>query len=161
MPSRNITDDLDARSPEYAAFERFVTLTARKRVLADELADIEAALKALEPQLLAYLGEGGYEKIRIAGYTVFPFRETWVYPKDGVTREDVCRALKQYGLGHYVSEGYNTRSISKYVADLEKSRDKLADQDAGLSAILPPEQSELVNVIEVRTAYRVHTRRIF
>lgn len=156
---KQAADNLPASSPEYAAFSQWVTLTTRKKALADETADVEAALKALEPQLLAYLGEGGYDKVRVAGYTIFPFRETWVYPRDGISRSEVCQALKQHGLGHYVSEQYNTRSISKYVADLERDHDRLADQDGGLLDILPPEQSELSRVIEVRTSYRVHSRR--
>src|SRR5579864_2465512 len=99
MPNaRYVADDIDAGRPEYTAFERYVTLVARKRALSDELTDVEAALKALEPQLLAYLGESGFERVRLAGYTISPHREPWVKPKLGFTRHDVCRALKECGL---------------------------------------------------------------
>jgi hypothetical protein len=157
MPNqRSLADDLDAASPEYTAFNRFVTLTARKRALADELADVEAAIKGLEPQLLSYLGEGGYEKVRVGGYTISPHREPWVYPKQGFSRDDVCQALKRCGMAHYVIEQYNTRSLTKFVRDLEKNHGMLAEQDGALSLMLPP---ELVGVLEIKAAYRVQALR--
>jgi hypothetical protein len=148
-------DDLNVASPEYAAFERFATLTARKRALQDELADVEAGLKGLEPQLLAYLGEGGYEMVRLGGYTISPHREPWVYPKQGRTRSDVCDALKSCGLQQYVMEQFNTRSLTKYIRDLEREHDTLADS-GGLDLVLPV---ELVRVIEIKPAYRIQALR--
>jgi hypothetical protein len=157
MPNtRHAADDLDASTPEYLAFERYVTLVARKRVLADELTDVEAAIKALEPQLLAHLGENGYEMVRLAGYTISPHREPWVYPKTGRTRAEVCAALKACGLGHYVMEQFNTRSLTKYVRDLEKEHDLLADQDGAVVRLLPP---QLALVVEVKPAYRIQALR--
>src|SRR5262252_8735227 len=91
-------------SPEYEAFSAFAKLTARKRQLADELKGIETTLKAMEPQLLAYLGESGYEKVSVEGYTLSPHREPWVGPGPGQTRASVCQALKAAGLAHYVRE---------------------------------------------------------
>jgi hypothetical protein len=148
-------DSLNVASPEYAAFERFATLTARKRALQDELADVEAGLKALEPQLLSYLGESGYEMVRLGGYTISPHREPWVYPKNGHTRSDVCNALKACGMRQYVMEQYNTRSLTKYIRDLEREHDCLAE-DGGLNLILP---AGLLGVIEVKPAYRIQALR--
>jgi hypothetical protein len=157
MPNtRHAADDIDAGKPEYAAFERYVSLIARKRTLSDELTDVEAALKALEPQLLAYLGEGGYEMVRLGGYTISPHREPWVYPKFGYSRNDVCRALKECGMGHYVQEQFNTRSLTKYVRDLEKEHNVLADEDGALPLILPP---PLIAVLEIKPSYRIQAVR--
>ena len=157
MPNaRPVVDDIDAGKPEYLAFDRYVTLVARKRALADELTDVEAALKALEPRLLAYLGEGGYEMVRLAGYTISPHREPWVYPKLGHSRGDVCNALKECGLRHYVIEQFNTRSLTKYVRDLEKEHGLLIEEHASLSLLLPP---QLAAVIEVKPVYRIQAVR--
>lgn len=148
-------DDLNVASPEYAAFERFATLTARKRALADELTDVEAGLKALEPLLLTFLGESGYEMVRLGGYTISPHREPWVYPKEGRSRGDVCNALKACGMKQYVMEQYNTRSLTKYIRDLEKEHDTLAE-NGGLNLILP---AGLLAVIEVKPSYRIQALR--
>jgi hypothetical protein len=157
MPnSRHAADSLDVTRPEYLAFERYVSLVARKRVLADELEDVEAAMKALEPQLLAYLGEGGFEKVRLGGYTISPHREPWVRARFGHTRGEVCQALKDCGLGHYVNEQFNTKSLTKYVRDLEKEHGLLADQDGALARLLP---AELVAVLEVNPSFRIQALR--
>ena len=157
MPNpRHAADNIDAAKPEYAAFARYVSLVARKRALADELEDIEAAIKAMEPQLLAYLGEEGYDMVRLGGYTISPHREPWVYPKQGHTRDEICQALKSCGLGHYVMEQFNTRSLTKYVRDLEKEHGVLADQDDALARLLP---GELTAVLEVKPTYRVQALR--
>jgi hypothetical protein len=169
MPNtRHAADTLDATRPEYKAFARYVSLISRKRAVRDELDDIEAALKAMEPQLLAYLGEGpddiegapeeslGFSSVRLGGYTIYPQRDPWVKAKAGATREDVCRALKESGLGHYVTEQFNTRSLTKYVHDLEKKHNVLADQNGALARILP---AELVRVLEVKPAFRIQALR--
>lgn len=162
MNTRHTPDTLDLARPEYAAFARYVALVARKRVIKDELDDIEAGLKAMEPQLLAYMGEGtgdegeGFSSIRLGGYTIYAQRDPWVKTKLGATREDVCRALKESGLGHYVTEQFNTRSLTKYVHDLEAKHGVLADQDGALALLLP---AEVTAVLEVKPVYRIQTLR--
>ena len=161
MPNaRHAADNLDATTPEYAAFARYVSLVSQKRVLVETLEDIEAGLKALEPQLLAYLGEGlegeGFDMVRLGGYTISPHREPWVSARQGYTRSDVCRALKECGLSHYVQENFNTRSLTKYVRDLEKEHNLLAEQEGALALILP---ADLITVLEVKPSYRIQALR--
>ena len=157
MPNpRHAANTLDAASEEYIAFERYATLVSKERHLKYELEDVQAAIKAMEPQLLAYLGQGRYEMVRVAGYTISPHREPWVYPKTNFTRGDVCRALKACGMGHYVMEQFNTRSLTKYIRELEEDRGVLADMDGAGALLLPP---ELAEVIEVKPSYRIQARR--
>lgn len=140
-------------SPEYQAFVNFAELTAEKRALHERLNEIEPQLKALEPQLLAYLGEGGYEMVKVHGFTISPHREPWVYPAQGVSRQVVCAALKANGLARFVHEGFNTRSLTKYVRELEEHHRLLseADPQAALE-ILPP---GLATVLEIKPGFRL------
>ena len=81
--SAAMIDQPSANSPEYQAFVNFALLTAEKRALAERLRDLETELRALEPTLLSYLGENGYEMVRVQGFSISPHREPWVYPAKG------------------------------------------------------------------------------
>src|SRR5215475_4182359 len=104
---------LAADTPEQEAFSTYARLITRKRELEEEQNEVEAQLKTLEPQLLAFMGETGYELVRIGGYTFSPHREPWVYPQLGMSRKAVCEVLKACGLAHYVQEQFSTRSLTK------------------------------------------------
>jgi hypothetical protein len=140
---------LNDESPAFQAFTKFVRLTVRKRELADETKEVEKQLRALEPSLLSYLGEGGYEKVKVEGYTLSPHREPWVYPAEHATKDTVIAALKACGLGHYVHEDYSTRSLTKYVRDLEEAAGTIENT----LAILPV---ELASVIKIEPSFRVN-----
>jgi hypothetical protein len=140
-------------SPEYQAFRRFIRLHALKRELNAQLREIEPQLRALEPVLLGYLGENGYEMIKIDGFTLSPRREPWIYPQNGISRASVCEALKLSGLGRFVNEGYSTRSLTAYVRELEQHHALVAGSDpATLRELLPP---PLAHVLEVRPGFKL------
>jgi hypothetical protein len=165
MPNtRHAADNLDSTTPEYTAFARYVSLVSRKRLLKDELEDIEASLQSMEPQLLAYLGEGpgggeegsGFDMVRLGGYTISPYREPWVKVKPGYTRNDACEALKANDLGHYVYQQFNTKSLTAHIQQLEKDRGVLADQKGALALLLP---AGVIEVIEIKPSFRIRALR--
>jgi len=156
MSVRVAANELAAGTPQHEAFRAYASLTTEKRDLNERLSEVEQELKALEPQLLAYMGEGGYQLVKILGYTISPHREPWVYPRQGITRDTVCRALKACGLAHYVSENFNTRSLTKYVRDLEEQHQLLIDAEDAMRELLP---EELIKVIEVKPTYRIQALR--
>jgi hypothetical protein len=145
--------ELDVERPEYENFARFAELTAEKRRLQDRLNEIEPQLKALEPLLLSYLGEGGWEMVRIQGFTMSPVREPWVYPAQGVSRQVVCAALKANGLGRFVKEGFNTRTLTKYVRELEGHYHLIEEADP--QAVLTVLPAGLTGILEIRPGYRL------
>lgn len=142
-----------AASPEMEAFRKFALLTARKKQLNALLKEIEPQLKALEPILLGYFGENGYEMVKIEGFTMSPKREPWIYPIAGLTRQTVCEALKICGLGRFVKENYSTRSITAYVRELEEHHQLTAGADPDALRELLPET--LSKVLEVRPGFKV------
>jgi len=148
-----VLTNLSAETPEHEGFKAFAGLVTLKRELEDQLNEVEARIKALEPQLLAYLGEAGYEAVRVAGYTLSPHRDPWVYPQLGQSRQAVCNVLKACGLAHFVSEQYSTKSLTKYVRDLEVEHSVLGDE---VLEFLP---EGLARVIQVRPTYRIQARR--
>ena len=139
--------------PEHDSFAAYTRLLVRKRDLEEELNDIEAQLKFLEPRLLAFMGEAGYDKVRIGGFTLSPHREPWVYPALGQSRKAICQVLKACGLAHYVTEQYSTRSLTKYIRDLE------AEHQVTGNDVLPFVPAALARVIQVKPAYRLQARK--
>lgn len=146
-------DELSVERPEYETFARFAELTAEKRRLKERLNEIEPQLKAMEPQLLSYLGEEGYELVRISGFTISPVREPWVYPAKGVSRQVVCAALKANGLGRFVKEGFNTRSLTAYVRELEEHYQLTESGDPEAAINFLPEG--LAGILEIKPGYRL------
>lgn len=145
--------ELDTERPEYENFALYAQLTAEKRQLQERLKEIEPQLKAMEPMLLSYLGEEGYEMVRIQGFTISPHREPWVYPAQGVSRQVVCAALKANGLGRFVKEGFNTRSLTKYVRELEEHYKLLETGDP--QAVINFLPAGLEGILEVKPGYRL------
>jgi hypothetical protein len=135
-------------SPEYRGFRHFVQLTLEKRELAARLKEVENELRSLEPQLLQYLGEGGYQSVQLEGYRLAPYRDPWVYPAEGVTREEVCSALERAGWGHFVKPNYSTRSLTTYVRELEEHQQLVGEH----APLLP---AELTGVLVVKPSYRL------
>lgn len=150
MPSS--TEPL-ADSPEYQAFRRFARLSELKRELNAQLREIEPQLRALEPVLLGYLGQNGYQLVKIEGFTMSAKREPWVYPQNGISRASVCEALKLSGLGRFVQEGFSTRSLTKWVRELEEHHQLVTGSDpAALRELLP---GPLALVLEVKPSFRL------
>ncbi|HEX4593984.1 MAG TPA: hypothetical protein VH157_06900 [Bryobacteraceae bacterium] len=148
----------EPRSAEYRAFHEFAELTTQKRELKDELERIEKALANLEPLLLDYLGENGYESVRIGGYTIKAQRLPWVYPIEGATREMVITALKAAGLEKYVKENYSTQSLTKYISDLEEEyANELRNET--MKSVLEIVPAPLAEVIELKPAYVIHATK--
>jgi len=139
--------------PEHDSFAAYTRLITRKRDLEEELNDLEAQLKILEPQLLNFMGEAGYEMVRIGGYTLSPHREPWVYPVTGQSRKAICQVLKACGLAHYVNEQYSTKSLTKYVRDLEAEHQVSGDD------VLQFVPEALARVIQIKPAYRLQARK--
>lgn len=146
------TEPLD-ESPELKAFARFAELTATKKELNAQLLEIEPQLRALEPILLGYLGQTGYDSVKVGGFTMSPVRVPWVYPVTGITRQTVCEALKISGLGRFVKEGFNTRSLTAYVRELETAHELVSGTDPeALKQLLP---AALAEVLEVKPSFRL------
>lgn len=141
---------------EYQAFVRFLDLTLEARALRDRLNEIIPQIKALQPTLLAYLGANNLRTLAVREFDLIPHREPWIYPATGVTRQQVCDALKSSGLKRMVSENYSTQSLTKYVKDLESHHRLTVGLNGRLENILP---APLASVLAVKPAYSVRIRK--
>ena len=122
--------------------KEFAALTARKKKLEDGLRSVKDEMSSLEPVLLQELTDNQLDRLPVTTddgdrITVFTHRQLWARAKDG-DKEAVVKTLKDCGLADFVSESYNTNSLSAYV------RECLANGDE-----LPTELNKVVRVDEV------------
>ncbi len=98
--------------------KEFVCLENRKRDLDAELKGVKAKLDELEEVLIPQFIEAGLTKATVDGRTVSLWQEIYASPLDG--RERVVEALKASELAQYVSENYNTNSLSAFVREVAR-----------------------------------------
>jgi hypothetical protein len=98
--------------------KEFVCLENRKRDLDAELKGVKARLDELEEALVPQFIEDGVQSMKVDGRTVSLAQEIYASPLDG--RERVVEALKASELAQYVSENYNTNSLSAFVREVAR-----------------------------------------
>lgn len=128
-----------------------------KRRAKDELAAAEARCKELEPQALERMTEAGITKVTACGMTLYIHRQLWARP---AARDDedtdaaygrACEALREAGLGSYVSERFNVNSLSALFRERARDQDWETPED-----LLEP---ALRGTIAVSEDYQVRSRK--
>jgi hypothetical protein len=140
--------------PEYESFREFARLTRRKRQLVVDLKQIEGKLDVLQYQLRDYLGEEGWEKVTVDGFTIFLRRQLYVRHRDFCTASDVVDALKRNQMGHFVKEQYNVATLSKHIRELEElHKEQLnSGEISSIAEVLP---QDLIAVLNIDPQYTV------
>jgi len=120
----------------------------------DELQELKDQKKALseerdklEKQLKEDFSELGINNINIAGRTVYMHSQYWAFYKGD--KQNAVEALKNNGLDQYVSETYNTQSLSAYFR--EKIREYEDEHDEPLmnpEDIMSPELRDELGISE-------------
>jgi len=122
--------------------KQFIQLERRRRELEAEIDTIKAESAELEASLLPQFEQAGMERVAIDGRTVYIERKLWAKAKNG-DKQAVCKALKRARLGDYVSETYNSNSLSAYVRELDREGRSMSP---GLAKVL-----EVSEVFKLRT----------
>jgi hypothetical protein len=123
--------------------KEFVCLENRKRDLDAEMKGVKAKLDELEEALVPQFIEDGVQSMKVDGRTVSLAQEIYASPLDG--RERVVEALKASELAQYVSENYNTNSLSAFVREVARDvaaqaerEDRIFTEDDVRSALPAP-----------------------
>lgn len=146
--SNALEPEIQSGRPEYRSFLRFAQLEHEKRRLEAQLKQIHQEMEALEPQLKDYLGAEGYQRVRIAGFTIYIRRSLYARAQPGCDQQTICSALKRNGMGHFVVEQYLVSRLSAHVRDLEELHKDQLDSGSmrSIAEALPPEVAAVVNV---------------
>lgn len=145
-------------TPEYQTAQRFLEITAELKELEPRVRELKRIRQAMQPALLAYLAAANMKAFPIGDYTLYPHREPWVYPIEGVSRQRVCEALKAAGLGRMVREDYSTGQLTSYVKQLEAHGQLIVglEESNRLRELLHP---ALAEILRVQAAFSLHVRR--
>jgi hypothetical protein len=149
-----VEPEWDPRGAERRAFQQFAALTRTKRDLERQLDQVKDQLDALAYQLRDYLGEGGYDRVRIDGFTIYVRRQLFARKFDWASTGEVCRALKENDLGQFVKEQYNSQTLSKYIRELEElhEEDLRTGKILSVGELLP---KSLVRVLNIEPSFQV------
>ena len=101
--------------------QEFAILESEKAELKNRLDEIDRREEALAGTLKDLMIDAGIKSINIAGRTIFIRTDIWA--KTLTSKEELIGALKDSGLGEYISVGVNHQSISAYVRNQLESEE--------------------------------------
>jgi hypothetical protein len=142
----------------------FVSLENRKRDLDAELKATNQRLDALEELIIPQFIEAGIPKIAVTvdGITRMLSIYPDVYASPVRDRADVATALKASELGQYVSENYNSNSLTAYVREvwrevllIAKRQNRVASEE-DIRAALPP---QLAGSLKISMVHKLSSRK--
>ncbi len=106
----------------------FVSLENRKKELDAQLKAVNQQLVELEELLVPQFVEDGVQNITCDGRVVYLRTDVYASAKDG-DREAVVAALKASELGQYVSENFNSNSLTAYVREVKRDVEQSAKSE--------------------------------
>lgn len=110
----------------------YVRLRREQKNREAEAAQVKDLADALEQELLEDFAENTIQSVTVDNTTVYLSRSLWAQVEPGVDRTEVLSALRDAGLGHFVSESFNTQTVSSYLRDLDREGEPLPDELHGL-----------------------------
>jgi len=146
--------EFDRARPEYEMFVAFAHLTREKRQLNQRIKEIEGKLEVLQFQLRDLLGADGFQSVGVEGFTIFLRKQLFVRAREAWMAADVIAALKRNGMGHFVKEQYNSKTLSAHIRQLEVAHaDELRSGElTTVGELLPP---DLIAVLNIEPTYSV------
>lgn len=112
-----------------AEYVRLRTLQKEAEATAE---DYKSQADALQDILLEQFAEEGVQKVSVNGVTTYLRRDLWAKVEEGASREQVVEGLKACGMGQFVSETYNTQTVSAWLRDLEREGEPLPEELTGV-----------------------------
>lgn len=101
--------------------KEFAALSRKKRKVEAELDRIKTRLAEIEPVLLDIWAASGLNRITVDGVSMFIHSQLWAGIAEGYTREQAVDGLKAAGLGDFVTENYNSNSLSAFFREQVKN----------------------------------------
>lgn len=110
----------------------YVRLRTLQHTAEAEAEDYKKQANDLQDELLEQFAEEGVRKISVDGVTTYLHRVLWAKVEEGASREQVVEGLKACGFGQFVSETYNTQTVSAWLRDLEREKEPLPEELQGV-----------------------------
>ena len=107
-------------APTNQLLRQFAQLQLRRRELEEALEVVTKGITALEPEILEYFADQGIQSANVLGLCCYMKTDFFVSKKadkDGVTTQIVCDAMRDFGLGYMVADGYNAASLKSKIKE--------------------------------------------
>ena len=110
----------------------FAALLQEKRIAEELVRDTTAKMRRIELALITELLDNEIDSlpIKMEGgrkMTIYLHRQKWAKAKEG-DREAVVAALKEEGLTEFLSENYNTSTLSAFVREADRDGEELPER---------------------------------
>lgn len=115
-----------------AKVARYAELRQQAKALEAEAEALKAEADLLETELLEEFAEAGVPRMTINGRTVYVHRQLWAKREADVDMAQACKALIDAGVGQFVTESYNSQTLSAWMRDLEKADTPLPPELDGI-----------------------------
>lgn len=120
-----------------ALLRSYVELRQRQKERTAQADAIKAEANEVEKELLEQFGNEGTDSMRItmpdgSKRTVYLHRQLWARVEEGVDRAAICHAFQEIGLDQFVSESFNSQTVSSWMRDLEREGEDLPGELKGL-----------------------------
>lgn len=124
---------------------QFKTLQLRKKQAEADVDSINRQIGIVKGKLMDKFEKEGQTSSKLStGETIYIHSQYWAKLKEGVTKENVLDTLRSIGLGHIISETYNSNTLSAHIRELKKEKQDIPE--------------ELVNVLEIEPTFDVRIR---
>jgi hypothetical protein len=141
--------------------KQFLTLTAKKKAAKKDLEEIDAQLEKLDGELTKMFEQDGVNSMNVDGKTVYVHNQKWAgVLKEGkdATDEERARALqalRDAGMDDYITESFNSKTLSSFVKEvLESAPLEIQTDPKRWYEVLPPSFAGAIKVTE-ETSIRV------
>ena len=132
---------------DIAMMVQYAELDKKQKDLEAQIKSIKNTKAKAEQILLEQMSMAGVSKMTLDGLgTLYVRSQIWPKFKDGKTRVDVIRAMKEDGIAEdFLKENYNANAFAAYVREVERAGDSLPPH---LIKVVEP--SEKFNLIRTK-----------
>jgi hypothetical protein len=109
--------------------KEFVDVDKRLSELKADVKKLQARKTELDPYVINILIDNQIDRITVNGRTIYS--KTRIALKLPKTNIEAIEALKASGFGDYVSEGYNTQSLSALLGEMVRNNEPLPEEFDG------------------------------
>lgn len=99
----------------------YVSLSKEAETLTAQLDEITRQMSEKEPVLREQFAMAGVQRTTLDGRTVYMHRSTYAGLAPDIDKAQAIEALKKAGYTQYVSEGYNSNSLSALLREFDKA----------------------------------------
>ena len=115
---------------------RYVELDQKKRILSQEIEDLQEKMDEIGEEILADMLETGSDLVRLAGRaSVKCSTRLFCFKKGGVDKSDFYEALRSNGYGDFIREDYSWQTLTATLKELREQGEDFPQEILDLCSV--------------------------